>query len=74
MTVHILRGGRTLCGWVQAPLQWPRGHRWVSENHSDEATCPDCLDHRDPERDTYDLYEKAQLDKLDAIKNGDYDQ
>ena len=43
MTVHILRYGRTLCGMDGTPNEWPEDHRWVGEDHADQATCAACM-------------------------------
>ena len=38
--IHILRGGRALCGLLNA--DWPSTHKWVSVEDRAEATCEGC--------------------------------
>lgn len=46
--VHILTGGKTLCGMKGSPKDWPAGHSWIPpvlvnlKSAKDEATCPEC--------------------------------
>ena len=41
--VHVLHHGFALCGMISPPSSWPEGHRWVSIDMLDKATCDACL-------------------------------
>lgn len=43
MIVHILRGGRAMCGMLGIPRDWPEDHRWVKWHEAKDATCKRCL-------------------------------
>lgn len=47
--IHILVGGRALCGKRGVPREWDAGHLWVRMNDAMRATCARC---RDAARDT----------------------
>jgi hypothetical protein len=40
--IHVLVGGRTLCGISSTPDEWPAGDRWVRDEDADLATCKRC--------------------------------
>lgn len=43
--VHILLHGYPLCDGTSKlgiPHDWPKGHKWVTVDESDDATCIDC--------------------------------
>lgn len=42
MTVHVLLGGRALCGKPGVPGEWNDGDRWVRVEERGEATCLLC--------------------------------
>jgi hypothetical protein len=41
--VHVLRGGRALCGQPGLPKDWPANHWWARVEDAAHATCPECL-------------------------------
>ena len=41
--IHLLDGGRALCGQPGVPRDWPANHRWAAEADADKVNCPECL-------------------------------
>jgi len=41
-TVHLLIGGRTICGMTDLPKDWEEGVYWVAIDDRGHATCPQC--------------------------------
>ena len=41
--VHVLDGGRALCGRAGVPSAWPPEHKWVPLEGRGMATCAQCL-------------------------------
>lgn len=43
--VHILKEGKSYCGFPGTPERWPNDHRWILPDDLDNlplVTCPDC--------------------------------
>lgn len=40
--VHLVRGGRALCGKLGLPIEWERNHKWVIVDDARRANCKPC--------------------------------
>lgn len=54
LVVHVLRGGRPLCGFTtKPPRDWPPNHKWTTAPHSViEPNCETCANMLDVEATT----------------------
>jgi len=44
VTIHVLRHGRALCGFMPGvvPGFWPEGREWIRLEEAKDATCDAC--------------------------------